>query len=90
MRRNDANMELKNVNLNGENVVESNLMNINFYFLENCKNLVQKQRLYVIYLKATMVALEIKSFILFISQINIECFRASFLDMDLFYMENKF
>jgi hypothetical protein len=31
-------MELKNVNPNGDNVVASNLNNINFLFFENCEN----------------------------------------------------
>jgi hypothetical protein len=35
---NIANMELKIVNPNSDNVVVSNLNNINFYFFENCNN----------------------------------------------------
>jgi hypothetical protein len=31
-------MELKNVNPNGNNIVASNLMNVNFLIFENCKN----------------------------------------------------
>jgi hypothetical protein len=41
-------MELKNVNLNGNNVIASNLNNIDF-FLENCENWVKKQTSYVIF-----------------------------------------
>jgi hypothetical protein len=33
-------MELKNVSPNGNNVVASKLMNINFLILENCENKV--------------------------------------------------
>jgi hypothetical protein len=42
-------MELKNINPNGDNVVVSNLINVNFFFLENCENGVQKRRSYVIF-----------------------------------------
>jgi hypothetical protein len=35
-------MELKNINPNGENVVASNLININFLFIENYENRVLK------------------------------------------------
>jgi hypothetical protein len=35
---NNANMELKNVNPNGDNVVASNLNKVNFLIFENCKN----------------------------------------------------
>jgi hypothetical protein len=43
-------MELKNVNPNGENVVASNLNNVNIFFpwrLWNCENWVKEQTLYV-------------------------------------------
>jgi hypothetical protein len=39
---NNANMELKNVNPNGDNVVASNLNNPKFFFILNCENWVQK------------------------------------------------
>jgi hypothetical protein len=35
---NNAIMELKNVNPNGNNVGASNLINVNFLFFENCEN----------------------------------------------------
>jgi hypothetical protein len=41
-------MELKNVNPNGENVLASNMINLNFSSFENCANWVQKQRSYII------------------------------------------
>jgi hypothetical protein len=31
-------MELKNVNPNSGNVVISNIININYYYFENCEN----------------------------------------------------
>jgi hypothetical protein len=46
-------MELKNVNPNCNNVVASNLININLFIFENCENWVQKQRPYVIFLYKT-------------------------------------
>jgi hypothetical protein len=48
---NIANMELKIVNPNSDNVVVSNLNNINFYFFENCNNWVQQQTSYVSFWK---------------------------------------
>jgi hypothetical protein len=42
-------MKLKNVNPNDDNVVVSNLINVDFCFFENCKNQVQKQRSYGIF-----------------------------------------
>jgi hypothetical protein len=42
-------MELESVNSNGDNVVESNLIDANFLIFENCENWVQKQRSYVIF-----------------------------------------
>jgi hypothetical protein len=44
-------MELKNVNLNGDNVIASNIINFNFLIFENCENRVQEQISYVIYSK---------------------------------------
>jgi hypothetical protein len=41
-------MELKNVNLDGDNIVARNLINFN-HFYKNCENRVQKQRLCVIF-----------------------------------------
>jgi hypothetical protein len=43
------NMKLKNVNPNGDNIVASDLIKINFNFFENCKNWVKKWKSYVIY-----------------------------------------
>jgi hypothetical protein len=40
----NANMELKKFNPNGDNVVTSNLINLNLFVIENCENQVQKQR----------------------------------------------
>jgi hypothetical protein len=34
----NANVELKNVNPNGNNVVTSNLIDVNIFTLENCEN----------------------------------------------------
>jgi hypothetical protein len=31
-------MELENINPNGDNVVASNQININFFVIENCEN----------------------------------------------------
>jgi hypothetical protein len=45
----NANMELENVNPNGGNVVASNLIKVNFFFLKNCENCFKKQRSYVIF-----------------------------------------
>jgi hypothetical protein len=36
---NNANMGLKNVNLNGDNIVASNLNKVNLFFFGNCKKL---------------------------------------------------
>jgi hypothetical protein len=46
-------MDLKNVNPNGDNVVASNLINVNFYFyFENCENWVHHM---LFFLKDAMV-----------------------------------
>jgi hypothetical protein len=42
-------MELKHVNPNNENVVASNLNQMDFLFFLNCKNQVWKQTSYVVF-----------------------------------------
>jgi hypothetical protein len=43
-------MELEIINPNGDNVVARKLINVSILIFENCKNWVQKQRSYVIFL----------------------------------------
>jgi hypothetical protein len=50
-------MELKNVNLLGDNVVASNLSNINFTFLfENCENESKNERCMIFFPKNVVIA----------------------------------
>jgi hypothetical protein len=46
---NNANIEFRNANPNGDIVVASNLNNIDFFFFLNCENQVKKQTSYVIF-----------------------------------------
>jgi hypothetical protein len=48
---NKCDIEVHCVNSNGENVVTSNLNLIHFFNIQNCKNWVQKQSSYVIFVK---------------------------------------
>jgi hypothetical protein len=42
-------MELKSIDPNSGNIITSNLIDIEFYFFENCENWVKKQTLYVFF-----------------------------------------
>jgi hypothetical protein len=84
-------MELKNVNPNGNNVVASNLINVNSFIFENCENWTQEWRSNAIFSNNAMIAQEkTKFFILFISQINVEWIKAPHVVLDLFYKKKIF
>jgi hypothetical protein len=86
---NNAIMELKNINPNGNNVGASNLINVNFLFFENCENWVQKQTSQVIFSKRCYDCPKKEFLILFTSQINIEWIKSFHVYMDLFYKKIK-
>jgi hypothetical protein len=78
-------MELENVNPIGDNVVTSNLINVNFLIFENYENWVKKQRSYVMFSIRWHDCSKKQILILFTSQINIEWIEASHADTNLFY-----
>jgi hypothetical protein len=83
-------MKLKNVNPNGENVVASNLINMDFFFPWKIVKIELKNEDHMLFfLKDAMIAQETKFLILFISQINIEWIKASLVDMDIFYKKKE-
>ena len=62
-------MELENFNPNGDNVVTSNLININIFFGENCEISVKIQKSYVnSFLEDAMIAQKTKFLIFFTSR----------------------
>jgi hypothetical protein len=67
-------MELENVNLDGGNVVASNLIYINFSIFEDCENWVQKQRLGVVLSVRCHDCPRKKFFILFTSHVDMDLF----------------
>jgi hypothetical protein len=76
-------MELKYVNPNGDNVVVSNIINVNFFFL--IVKIESKNKSHMLFfLKDAITAQKIKFLILFTSQTNIEWIKAYLIDMDLF------
>jgi hypothetical protein len=91
-------MELKNVNLNGDDVEASNLINSIFfifyyYFIIIIILIVKivfkiKQHM-LFFLKDTMIAQKTKFLLLLTSLINIEWIKASFVDMDPFHKKKR-
>jgi hypothetical protein len=65
-------MELKNINPKGDDVVLSNLINVNFCFLKIVEIEIKKQTSSVLFLKRCHDGPKSKFFILFTSQINIK------------------
>jgi hypothetical protein len=64
-------MELKNVNTNGDNVVSSNLTNVNFFLRKAMKIEFKNEEDVLFFLKDTMIAHKKIFLILLTSQINI-------------------
>jgi hypothetical protein len=78
-------MELKNVNPNGNNVVASNVNNINFFFLKNVKIEIKKKHDMLYFLQDIKIARKTKFLIFFTPLINIQRIKASLANMDLFH-----
>jgi hypothetical protein len=77
-------MELKNINPKGDDVVLSNLINVNFCFLKIVEIEIKKQTSSVLFLKRCHDGPKSKFFILFTSQINIKWTKALHVDINLF------
>ena len=74
----DASMELKNINPDDDNILASNLINVNFFF-GKCENWVKKETSNVIYFFKCQDC----------QKINIKWIKASSIDMDIFYKKHK-
>jgi hypothetical protein len=83
---NNANMELKNFNPNGDNIKTSNQLLLLFKIVKiGFKN--EEHMLF--YYKNAMIVWKTKCLILLTSQINIEWIKASPIGMDIFYKKKK-
>jgi hypothetical protein len=78
-------MKLKTVNPNGENVVVSNLIIVNFLFLKIVKIELKNEDHMFSFSKRCHDCPKKKILILLTSHINIEWIKTSLFDMDVFY-----
>ena len=82
-------MEIENANSNGDNVVASNLINVNFLIFENCENQVQKWRSYVSFsIRCHDCPKNKIPHIVYLTN-NIEWIKVSLVNMDLFYKKEN-